>query len=642
MTVESQTMAAAARPAAAGPLDQALDRAADWLLRRQAREGYWVGELEADTTLESDYILFHLWMDPPAPGGPWRPKAWDRIQEAARYIRERQTASGGWNIYPGGPDNLSASAKAYFALKLAGDPADAPHMLAARRRVLELGGLEQTNSYTRIYLSFFGLYERERIPTIPPELILLGPQAYINIYEMSSWTRAIVAPLAILSALRPCRPIPEGFKLEELRTGEPDPHRTGFFWTLDRLLKLWERSGFLPRRAEAIRACERWILERLEGSDGLGAIFPSMLNSILALHQLGYSPEHPVLKRAIRQFEALVIRENGRIRLQPCFSPVWDTAIAAYALARAGYAEEPALRRTVQWLLAKEVRRKGDWAVKNPGVEPGGWYFEFANEFYPDIDDTAMVLLALHHLQGPDAAAQQAAERRAVDWVISMQGRDGGWAAFDKDNDLQILNDVPFADHNAMLDPACADITGRVLEALCAAGFRQHPAVARGVEYLRRTQEPDGSWTGRWGVNYIYGTCFALRGLRAAGVSTREARVIQAGEWIRSYQNPDGGWGETCASYDDRDRKGQGPSTASQTAWALMGLFAAGDYATESVKRGVDYLLRTQGPDGRWEEPWFTGTGFPRVFYLKYHLYAQYFPLIALAEYRARPTRIAL
>jgi squalene-hopene/tetraprenyl-beta-curcumene cyclase len=641
MIAESQAAAPALRPAA-DRLEEAIELAGNYLLELQNAEGYWNGELEADTTLESDYILFHLWMDPPAPGRPWRPQAWERIQQAARYIRERQTTSGGWCIYPGGPDNLSASAKAYFALKLAGDDPDQPHLRAARDRIRELGGLERANSYTRIYLSFFGLYDRNRIPTIPPELILLSPGSYLNIYEISSWTRAIVVPLSILCALRPSRPVPDSFTLNELLSHEPEAAHEGIFWTLDRLLKLWERTGFVPHRQEAIRKCERWILDRLERSDGLGAIFPSMLNSILALHLLGYAADHPVLARAIRQLEDLVIREEGRLRLRPCCSPVWDTAIAAYALGRAGLRDHPGLAAAADWLLSKEVRLKGDWAVKNPHLEPGGWYFEFANEFYPDIDDTAMVLLALEYAQSPDHQAQQAAQRRGLHWVLGMQSQDGGWAAFDRDNNRQILNQVPFADHNAMLDPTCADITGRVLEALGAAGWRHHPAVARGIEYLWRAQEPDGSWAGRWGVNYLYGTCFALRGLRAAGVNFREARIIQAGEFLRSYQNADGGWGESCASYDDPGSKATGPSTASQTAWALLGLFAGGDYSTASVQRGIAYLLGTQTPDGRWEEPWFTGTGFPRVFYLKYHLYSQYFPLLALAEYRARPTRTTL
>jgi squalene-hopene/tetraprenyl-beta-curcumene cyclase len=645
MTAESH-LASSAAGAAAGalPFPQglrvALERASRYLLERQAPEGYWVGELEADTTLESDYILFQLWIDPPGTDGMWRPKDVEKVEEAARYIRSKQTGSGGWNIYIGGPDNISASVKGYFALKLAGDGPDALHMEAARQRILELGGIEKSNSFTKIYSSFFGLYDRNRIPTIPPELILLSPSAYINIYELSSWSRAILVPLSILCAMRPAKPVPAGFTLAELFTGQPDAEPKGWSWgglfsKLDRLLKLWEKSGFFPQRQRAIREAEKWTIERMETSDGLGAIYPSMLNSIFALLELGYSTEEPVVARAIRQFEDLAIRERGTLRMQPCFSPVWDSAIAAFALGEAGSDAHEELGRAGEWLLSKEVRSKGDWAVKNRNVEPGGWYFEFANEFYPDVDDTAMVLLALGHCRTPDAGAQRAAERRGVEWILSMQGRDGGWAAFDKDNDRWILTHVPFADHNAMLDPSCADITGRVIEALSASEHAgpQHPAVKRGVEYLKRVQEPDGSWFGRWGVNYIYGTCFALRGLRAAGVNPREACILQAGEWLRSFQNPDGGWGETCGSYDDPVLKGTGPSTASQTAWALLGLFASGDHSSGSVKRGVRHLLETQDDRGGWEDGWSTGTGFPKVFYLKYHLYAKYFPLLALAEY---------
>ena len=644
MTAGTQvSLAAAAAPDSAAGLRRAIERAADGLLDLQSPDGYWCGELEADTTLESDYILYQLWMDPPGPAGPWLPRRADRVEHAARYIRDRQTPTGGWNLFPGGPDNLSASVKAYFALKLAGDSPDKPHLEAARRRILDLGGLESANSYTRIYLSFFGLAPRELTPTIPPELILLGPDAYINIYEMSSWTRAIVVPLAILSALRPARPVPAGFTLRELYSGrppEPTPRwsRVGAFWTLDRLFKLWERSGFLPQRTRAIRECEKWILERLEGSGGLGAIFPSMLNSILALHELGYAPDHPALARAIDAFEALAIHERGTLRLQPCCSPVWDTVLAAFALGLAD-ADAAALRRAADWILSKEVRRPGDWSVKNRRAAPGGWYFEFANESYPDVDDTAMALLALRHAPASDPAAQRAAEGRALDWIISMQSTDGGWAAFDVDNNRAILTHVPFADHNAMLDPSCPDITGRVIEAISPLAKGSGPveqAVRGGLSYLRRSQESDGSWTGRWGVNYIYGTCFALRGLHAAGVDPREAAVIQAGEWIRSVQNADGGWGESCASYDDPTLKGVGTSTASQTAWALMALFATGDYSTSTVTRGVRYLLETQDERGGWQDASWTGTGFPSVFYLKYHLYSRYFPLMALAEYAAR------
>ncbi|MBI3694419.1 MAG: squalene--hopene cyclase [Acidobacteria bacterium] len=646
MRAESQAVSTALAPAAArleapDGLRQAIRQAARYLLNLQADAGYWVGELEADTTLESDYVLLQLWLDPPGPDGRWVPKQAEKIQEAARYIRSRQSPSGGWNIYVDGPDEISASVKAYFALKLAGDDAGAPHMAAARRRILDLGGVERSNSYARLYLSFFGLYDREKTPTIPPELILLSPSAYINIYEMSSWTRGIVLPLSILSARRPRRPVPAGFSIAEIFSGVPEPEHRGWSWanafrTLDRLLKLWERSGFLPARERAIREVEKWILERLETSDGLGAIYPAMMNAIMALHELGYDADHSVLRKAISEFEDLTIRERGTMRVQPCFSPLWDTAIAAFALGVAGETG-PALDRAGEWLLSKEIRRRGDWAVKNPHAEPGGWFFEFNNEFYPDIDDTAMVLLALQYCR----CESRAAERRAVEWILSMQSKDCGFAAFDKDNDRWILTQVPFADHNAILDPTCPDITGRVTEALCRTDLAglDHPAVRRAVSYLRRTQEPDGSWMGRWGVNYIYGTCFALRGLRAAGVDAREASILQAGEWIRSFQNPDGGWGESCRSYDDPAQKGIGPSTASQTAWALLGLFASGDYSSGSVSRGVRYLLETQNAGGEWEDGWYTGTGFPRVFYLKYHLYAKYFPLLALAEYANHRSR---
>jgi squalene-hopene/tetraprenyl-beta-curcumene cyclase len=654
MSVESQpapSLAAldAGQLEPSGSVSRAVRRASRHLLSLQHAEGYWVGELEADTTLESDYILLQLWLDPPPASGPWHPRKMEEIREAARYIRERQTGTGGWNIYAGGPDEISASVKAYFALKLAGDGPEEPHMQAARRRILELGGLEKANSYTRIYLSFLGLCDRSKVPSIPPELILLSPSAYINVYEMSSWSRAIVIPLSILFALRPSKPAPAGFTLEELYSGAEIRPVSGWNWAnafriADILVKKWEKSGFLPLRPKAIKEAEKWMLERMETSDGLAAIFPSMLNSILALVELGYGLDHPIVRRAIRQFEDLAIRENGTLRMQPCVSPVWDTALATFALGLAGATAQAALNRAGEWLLSKEVRRKGDWAVKNHQAEPGGWYFEFANEFYPDIDDTAMVLLALRYCRTSSPAAKRAAERRGIEWILSMQSQDGGWAAFDKDNNRWILTQVPFADHNAMLDPSCADITGRVLEALCKDELAgpNHPAVKRAVQYLKRTQELDGSWMGRWGVNYIYGTCFALRGLKAAGVHSREACVVQAGEWIRSFQNADGGWGETCASYDDPGLKGTGPSTASQTAWALLALFASGDYSSGSVERGIRYLLETQNAAGGWEDGWFTGTGFPKVFYLKYHLYAQYFPLMALSEYANRHSRDAL
>ena len=620
--------------------------ASDCLLARQSPGGWWVGELEADTSLESDYILLQLWLYPPRVG-TWRPPTEGRIARAARYIFSRQLSAGGWNIYPGGRANVSASVKAYLALRLAGYGADDERLVRAKQRILQLGGVEATNSYTKIYLSFFGLYDRAKTPTIPPELFLLPDKAKFSVYDMSSWTRAIIAPLAILGALGASRPVPAGIDLDELskdaQRAQGDLFDPGnLFLLADRALKVWERVGVRRARRKAVRATSRWMIERLEDSDGLGAIFPAMMNCIMALTELGYGLDDPLLRLQIEKFDELIIEEgdddSGTMRLQPCLSPVWDTALAATAVGAAfpNPSEEVggALRRAADWLLTKEVRRPGDWAVRNRAGEPGGWYFEFANEFYPDTDDTAQVLLALSHAKATNPEAQRTAVWRGVKWLLSMQSKDGGWGAFDVDNNNRLFNHVPFADHNAMLDPTCPDLTGRVLDALCTVGpGAAHPAVRRGVEFLKRTQEDDGSWFGRWGVNYIYGTCFALRGLVAAGEDPREAYIIRAGEWLRSIQNADGGWGESCAGYDDPRQKTEGESTASQTAWALLGLLASGDNRSGSVESGVRYLMETQCPDGSWSEWNYTGTGFPGVFYLKYDLYRQYFPLLALAEY---------
>jgi squalene-hopene/tetraprenyl-beta-curcumene cyclase len=622
-----------------------IERAVDFLLERQNPQGYWLGELEADQTLESDYILLQLWLYPPDADGCWQPPTRDKVQRAARYILGGQNPRGGWSLYPGGPANISASVKAYCALRLAGLKRSHPCIERARQCIVDLGGVEAANSYTKIYLSYFGLYPRANTPTIPPEFFLLPETANFNIYEMSSWSRAILAPLAILGARRASRPTPAGLSLSEIFSGR-EPERPAFFsWRnfflwVDRALKVWERTDFRPARDKAVEAAAQWMLRHLEHSDGLGAIFPGQLNSIMALSELGYGPDDPVMRRELDYLERLVIDDGETLRLQPCLSPVWDTALTCYALGSALAESDErvrhALRHAADWLLSKEVRGYGDWAVKNTKAAPGGWYFEFANEFYPDTDDTAKVLLAMEFARGSDAAAQKAAEARAFDWLLSMQSSDGGWGAFDVDNNSQILTHVPFADHNAMLDPTCADVTGRVLEAICRRGpGKRHPAVRRAAEYLKKQQQDDGSWYGRWGVNYIYGTCFALRGLEAAGEDPREAYIIRAGEWLRSIQNADGGWGESCASYDNPHHKILGESTPTQTAWALLGLFATGDYETGSVQFGVRYLLESQKADGSWTEESFTGTGFPSVFYLKYHLYPQYFPLMALAKYQA-------
>ncbi|HTC32271.1 MAG TPA: squalene--hopene cyclase [Bryobacteraceae bacterium] len=618
---------------------QASRKSTEYFARTQDEPGYWRALLTADTTLESDYVLLQLWLHPPE-NGVWNPPTRPLIDKAAQSILARQLQDGGFNIYPQGPADLNATVKAYFALKLAGLDYNDLRLTRARERILAMGGIQAANSYVKINLSLFDLFPRDQAPSIPPEMVLFRN----FIYEMSSWTRAIVIPLAIVHAFNPRRPVPAGFDLKELFIADEKPHdgnmgflpdRASFTWRnvflrLDIFLKLWEKYGSKSLRQRAIRKAERWMLEHTQYTDGVAAIYPPMMYVVMALDLLGYAPDSPERVEAQRQFDRLMVAADDRFFFQPCFSVVWDTAIAAFALGEAVEPEHDILRRSADWLLTKEVRRKGDWSVKRPKAEPSGWYFEFANEFYPDIDDTAMVLLALNRSSASRSEDQQAAEHRAIKWLFEMQSKDGGWAAFDVDNDWHPLSCVPFADHNAMLDPTCPDITGRVLEALCAYGYnRSHPAVEKGVQYLIHSQEEDGSWYGRWGVDYVYGTFLALRGLAAAGVSDREAYVQRGLEWVRSIQNFDGGWGESCESYKLKSFV-PAASTPSQTAWAVLALLAGGDTTSSSLNDGIDYLIRTQKNDGTWDEELATGTGFPQVFYLCYHLYRNSFPLLAL------------
>ena len=632
--------APAALAAAAGA---AVDRACEYLLNRQTSQGYWVGEIEGDATLAADYVVLQLWLHQPDGDGAWNPPTRARVDAACRRILDLQLEDGGWSLYKGGPANVSASVKAYCGLRIGGLASNDEGMRRAAARIVELGGVEAANSYTKLYLSYFGLFPRSRVPSIPPEIFMLPAGHPFSVYSMSSWSRAMLAPLSILDATRASRRAPAGLSLSEIFSGREAKLPEGatwkrFFLLTDRAIKLLESTGAGRNRQRAVAAARDWMLGRLERSEGLAAIFPAMANSIMALTQLGYGPEDELLQREIGHFERLALDDERGFRMQPCHSPVWDTAQTAYAIGAAPRVlDDPgrwALGRAADWLLSKQTRSRGDWAVRRANVAPGGWFFEHFNEHYPDSDDTAKVLLALEFARGGDAARQREAERRALEWLVGMQSSDGGWAAFDADNSATILTQVPFADHNAMLDPTCADITGRALEALSrrAPGFYAD-AVRRGRDYLLRTQEEDGCWYGRWGVNYVYGTCFALRGLQAAGVGQTDATLLRAAEWIRSVQNADGGWGESPSSYDDPGLRATGESTPSQTAWALMGLFAAGDLESGSVEEGVRYLLDRQTQEGTWQEQACTGSGFPGVFYLRYHMYPQYFPLMALGEY---------
>jgi squalene-hopene/tetraprenyl-beta-curcumene cyclase len=625
----------AALPAARDPLGEAIDRAVGFLMREQTPHGYWLGELEGDTILESEYIILMRFLG----------RGEDRkLKAAAAYIRSKQMDCGGWAIFPGGPVDVSASVKAYLALKLTGSCPDDEHMARARDAIREAGGVPAVNSYTRFYLAMLGQIPWSHVPAVPPEITLLPRWAYFNIYEISSWSRTFVVPLSIIWSRKPVRPIDESRGIPELlANGELERTRLrrdsrpltwrSLFLAADAAIKLTERLRLLPFRRKAVHRATQWMLLHFEHSAGLGAIFPPIVYSLIALRVLGYEDHHPQVVRAMRELENLEIEQNGTLRLQPCMSPVWDTAIALNALMEAGVSRShPAVLAAARWLLSKEVRLHGDWSVKRPRLEPGGWYFEFANEFYPDIDDTAMVLMAL--AKAGDVPGKEQACRRALDWLLGMQGRDGGWASFDVDNNKSIFNAIPFADHNAMLDPSTSDITARILEMLSYYAFTHDSrSVRRAIEFLSREQEADGSWYGRWGVNYIYGTWQAIRGLTSIGVGTNDPMVRRSAEWLKSVQNKDGGWGESCISYYDPSLKGRAPSTPSQTAWAVMGLICAGEARGPAVRAGIDYLIRTQTEDGTWEEESFTGTGFPKVFFLRYHLYRHSFPTMALGMY---------
>jgi squalene-hopene/tetraprenyl-beta-curcumene cyclase len=624
-------------------LDAAIERSQGYLLREQKPDGYWLGELIVDSTLVSDTIAYHHWNGKVD-------TAWQR--KGVNHILSMQLPDGGWNNYFGGPAEVNATIKAYLALKLAGMAVTHPRMLRAREMALSLGGVPRMNTFSKLYLALLGLFPWEYVPTIPCEVILIGKWFYVNFNEMSSWSRSMLVPLAIINHFRPTRPMqppvtldelyPEGYHERDLAIPR-DPQLftwRNFFLALDKLHKFAEwfaQHNIHPFRRRALRKAERWMLERFEGSDGLAAIFPAMLNSLIALKALGYADDHPQVVRVERELRKLEHETEESVRIEPCFSPVWDTAIAVICLQESGVADDhPALRKAADWLMAKEIRFRGDWCYKNPAeVEPSGWVFEFENQWNPDVDDTAMVLLALRRVRTDPGQRRDECYQRGLKWMLTFQCRDGGWAAFDKDCTKGILEKVPFADHNAMLDPECADITARILELLGYENYPMtHPQVQKALQFIREHQEPDGSWYGRWGVNYVYGTWQVLRGLWALGLDMHESWLLKARDWLESVQHADGGWGERCNTYEDPVFKGQGPSTASQTAWAVMGLCTFGEAYRPSLLRGVERLLETENPDGSWSEAETTGTGFPRVFYLKYDMYRNTWPLLALATYR--------
>jgi squalene-hopene/tetraprenyl-beta-curcumene cyclase len=621
-------------------LESIVGRAKDALIAQQREDGHWVFELEADATIPSEYVLLiHYLAETPN---------LELERKIGIYLRRIQADHGGWPLFHGGAFDISATVKAYFALKMIGDSPDAPHMTKAREAIRARGGADKTNVFTRILLALYAETSWNNVPTVPVELILLPRWFPIHLSKMSYWARTVIVPLLVLAALKPLARNPRNVHVRELFSSEPvsAPHRAPhqnriwamLFHTLDVALKWFEPYWPKGLRKHAIERCRVFVTERLNGEDGLGAIYPAMANSVMMYDALGYPPCHPDREIARRSVEKLLVVRDDEAYCQPCVSPVWDTALAAHAMMEAEGAEMP-VARALAWLKPLQVLDvKGDWAEERPNVRPGGWAFQYNNAHYPDLDDTAVVVMALDRARGPLVPDKRYddAIARGREWVEGLQSRNGGWGAFDADNVYYYLNNIPFADHGALLDPPTADVSARCIGMLAQLGEPlDSPSMKAALAYMKRVQEKDGSWFGRWGVNYIYGTWSALAGLNAAGLTAEAPMICRAANWLVAIQNADGGWGEDCDSYR-LDYRGYtpAPSTASQTAWALLGLMAAGRVDHPSVTRGIRYLEITQSADGLWPQEHYTGGGFPRVFYLRYHGYPKFFPLWAVARYR--------
>ena len=643
-------MSVAERHLQPAALDVIIERAQGWFAREQAPEGFWWAELESNATMDAEYLLLTYFL------GARDETIWRGVSQD---IRGYQRPDGSWAMYHGAPGDLSTTIECYFALKLAGDAADSEHLTRARAFIRAHGGISQARTFTRIWLALFGQWSWSDLPAMPPELMLLPPSAPLSIYRFASWARGTIVPLLLLMDDRPVRPVPEAARLDELRVGPAVPRAPRdaidrVFFALDKAVRLYDRMPVHPLRHLARKKAADWILAHQEADGSWGGIQPPWVYSLMALHTVGLGLDHPALKNGLRGMHDrwMLRRSDGSLRVQACLSPVWDTGLALLGLVESGVnPKEPLVRNAAQWILKEEVRVPGDWCVQVRGVEPSGWAFEFENDLYPDVDDTAVVLLALEKGAALDAATRD----RALRWVLAMQSSNGGWAAFDKDNTSRLPALLPFCDFGEVIDPPSADVTAHVVEMLGAFGFdRRHRAVARGLRYLYAQQEKEGSWFGRWGVNHIYGVGAVLPALAAVGEPVDGLSMRRAVRWLVERQNTDGGWGESCASYVDPAARGRGESTPSQTAWAMLGLIAAGRADSPAAHRGARYLIDRQRADGAWDEEAFTGCGFPgygigeehgaRIregrelsagFMIRYHLYRNCFPLLALGRYRA-------